>query len=240
MEWPSQVKTRITPRRALRAAAFAALLLLTLVSSQAAELPSGDEVLRLVRASESAQRETLAGQLRTRTAAGALKIPFQLQMERGTFTYRFTEPDERLILRLGETRARLQRIAGTAPAEPIEGNALATPIRGTDISYEDLAMPFLYWRNTHVAGEETVMTRSCWLVQAEPAGRAESQYDMVSLWVEKSGALLKAECYAQGQLVKKFRVVSVRPAREGGYTLKSLSIERPGKGAPTYLEITDH
>jgi len=194
-------------------------------------------VLRLVRASESDQHRDLTGRLRMSTDAGKVVAPFRLLMHGATITYEFSNPSEALVLHLGEKGSRLERISGSGKAQVVSGAKLDTPIRGTDITYEDLALKFLYWRNARVAGEENVMTRTCWLVQAQPGTREESQYDMVRLWVEKSGGLLKAECYSRGKLVKRFKVRSVQRATGGGCVLKTLRVERPEKDEPTYLEI---
>jgi hypothetical protein len=86
------------------------------------------------------------------------------------------------------------------------------------------------------------MTRSCWIVRAVPSKKDDSQYDMARLWIEPTGGLLQAECYAGGKLVRRFSVRNVQSAHEtGGYILKSMTIQRldaNGKGTPpTYLEI---
>ena len=200
-------------------------------------VPNGNDVLRLVRASESDQHRDLTGRLRMSTDAGTLLAPFKLLMRGGTITYQFANPPESLVLRLGEKGSKLERISGSGKTQNIAGAKLDGPVRGTDITYEDLALKFLYWRNARVTGQDSVMTRTCWIVQAQPASKDESQYDMVRLWVDKSGGLLKAECYAHGALVKRFQVRNVQHSKVGGYVLKTLRVERPGKDSPTYLEI---
>ena len=232
MDWLRQVKTRISS-----VAAVAIALSPVGALRAAAPLPSGEDVLRLVRASESDQHRDLKGRLRMSTDAGTIAAPFQLLMRGGTITYQFSNPAEALVLHLGEKTSRLERVTGSGKTQTMGGAKLDTPVRGTDITYEDLALKFLYWHNAKVAGEETVMTRTCWLVQAQPSAKQDSQYDMVRLWVDKSGGLLKAECYAHGSLVKRFQVRNVQHSKGGGYVLKTLRVERPGKDAPTYLEI---
>ena len=248
MDWIKQVKTRISlwigTGSASRPCHFVWLALVLMVvapervrSTAVEDLPSGNDVLRLVRASESDQHRDLTGRLRMSTDAGTLIAPFNLLMRGGVITYQFANPPEALVLRLGEKGSRLERVTGSGKTQTIVGAKLDAPVRGTDISYEDLALKFLYWRNAKVAGQENLMTRTCWVVQAQPTSKDESQYDMVRLWVDKSGGLLKAECYAHGTLAKRFQVRNVQHAKGGGYVLKTLRVERPGKDAPTYLEI---
>lgn len=204
-------------------------------------LPSGQEVMRLVRMAESAQNHSFLGSLRTSSSRKKVVVPFQLTMQGNTFTYRFLQPPaEALVLRLEEKGSRLERVTGSGKTQTVAGAKLDDPVRGTDLTYEDLALKFLYWSNARVVGEETVMTRRCWVVQAHPADKDDSQYDGVRLWVEKTGGLLRAECYRGNRLIKRFEVRRVQRIR-GGYVLKSLNIQRADAGgrSTTTLELKE-
>ena len=219
--------------------AMALLLPVTLTTANPApaSTPTGEDVLELVRARESDQHRDLTGRLWTSTDAGKLVAPFKLLMRGPTITYQFANPPEALVLHLGEKKSRLERVTGSGKAQSITGAKLDGPVRGTDITYEDLALKFLYWHNAKLTGEDTLMTRDCWVVQAVPSAKDESQYDLIRLWVDKSGGLLKAECYVGGRLAKRFQVRNVQHSKTGGYFLKTLRVETPGKKTPTYLEI---
>jgi hypothetical protein len=115
-------------------------------------------------------------------------------------------------------------------------------VRGTGVTYEDLALKFLYWPNARVAGEESIRTRNCWKLELKAPSR-QSQYSNVFLWVDKAGgALMRMEGYNwNGQLAKRFEVVSAQKI-EGRWFLKQMRIEelQPGTNkvlARTYLEI---
>lgn len=230
MDCSRQVKTRI----AVLALALAITGVLPAVLHGADALPDAREVLRLVRASESDQNRDYAGRLRMSTEEGTLIVPFRLLMRGATITYQFANPPEALVLHLGENGSRLERVAGGGKGTP---GHLDAHVHGTDLTYEDLALKFLYWNNAKVVGEDHLMMRHCWVVQAVPSSRGESQYDMVRLWVEKSGGLLKAECYSHGKLAKSFQVRNVQHSSRGGYVLKTLRVEQAGKDEPTYLEL---
>jgi hypothetical protein len=199
--------------------------------------PDAREILRSVRLAQAAQRLNLRGQLRT----GGQKIPFRLVVESGTVRYDFSDPPQSIVLRLGDKGSRLEEVAG-GNSERVSPAQFDDKVRGTDISYEDLSMRFLYWPAAAVQGEETKLLRRCWKVRVEPGG-AESQYSMVMLWVEQeSGALLQAEAYDKaGSFARRFSVRSVQKS-EGAWILKQMRIEAaPAPGAkdrtPTYLEI---
>ena len=230
-----QVKSRI--------ATLLLLLPLATASIASEPPPTARELLSLVRANQSSQERILNGKLRMSTSEEKIVIPFRLYLRGDTLTYQFTDQPEALVLHLGEKTSRLEHVFGSGKTERITGAKLDAPVRGTDISYEDLALKFLYWNNAVVEPEKQIlMTRSCWIVRAVPSAKGESQYDMVRLWIESTGGLLQAECYSGGKLIRRFSVRNVQHAHEGGgYILKSLSIQRmdaSGKDRyPTYLEV---
>jgi hypothetical protein len=130
----------------------------------------------------------------------------------------------------------------SAGTEKFAASKLSQKIRGTGVSYEDLAFKFLYWPAARVLGEENVRTRNCWKLQLRAPSR-ESQYSNVLLWVDKAGgALMKMEGYDwKEQLAKRFEVVSAQKI-DNRWFLKQMRIEelQPGTNkvqARTYLEI---
>jgi Outer membrane lipoprotein-sorting protein len=115
------------------------------------------------------------------------------------------------------------------------------PVEGTDITYEDVSLKFLYWPVAKIDGSETVDGLNCWKLHLEPGGQP-SAYAVVLLWVSKrTGDFLEGEGYDMaGKLVKRFKVVSGQRDPNGGWMLKKMRIETlaEGKGESiTYLEI---
>ena len=199
--------------------------------------PSAKDILASVRMVESKQQLDLQGQLRQNDVV----VPFQLVQNGPLIRYSFTNPDETLQLRLGENSSRLD-VVTDAGTEKFAGSKLNEKIRGTGVTYEDLAFKFLYWPTARVLGEENVRTRKCWKLQLCASSR-ESQYSNVLLWIDKaSGALMRMEGYDwNAQLAKRFEVVSAQKI-EGRWFLKQMRIEefQPGTShvqARTYLEI---
>jgi hypothetical protein len=211
--------------------------------------PTAKDILASVRMIEAQQQIDLQGQLREND----IVVPFRLTQNGPLIRYSFTNPDEVLQLRLGEKSSRLDLVTG-AGTEKFAASKLNQKIRGTSVTYEDLAFKFLYWQTGRVLGEENVRTRNCWKLQLRAPSR-ESQYSNILLWVDKtSGALMRMEGYDwNGQLVKRFEVVSAQKidnpetigAREGvrsRWFLKQMRIEelQPGTNkvqSRTYLEI---
>ena len=199
--------------------------------------PSAKDILDSVRMIETQQQIDLQGQLREND----IVVPFRLTQNGPLIRYSFTNPDEALQLRLGEKSSRLDLVTG-AGTEKFAASKLQQKIRGTGVTYEDLAFKFLYWPTARVVGEENVRTRNCWKLQLRTLSR-ESQYSNVLLWVDKaSGALMRMEGYDwNAQLAKRFEVVSAQKI-DNRWFLKQMRIEefQPGTNhvqSRTYLEI---
>ena len=203
----------------------------------AAPFPTAQEILASVRMQQAMQRLDLRGQLREDN----LVIPFRLIQTGPVIRYAFENPEEVLQLRLGENSSRLDVVSDAATTR-VPASNLHQKIRGTAVTYADLALKFLYWPDGAVLGEETVRTRRCWKLQLRAPSR-ESPYSNVLLWVdEASGALMRLDCYDwKSQLVKRFEVVSGQKI-DNRWFLKQMRIEelQPGPNtvvARTYLEI---
>src|SRR5713226_711713 len=203
----------------------------------AAPPPSAKEILDSVRMLESRQQIDLQGQLRE----NEIVVPFRLTQTGPLIRYSFADPEEVLELRLGENGSRLDLVTDTG-TEKFDASRLDQKIRGTGVTYEDLALKFLYWPDARVLGDETVRTRSCWKLQLHAPSR-ESQYSNVFLWVDKaSGALMRMEGYDwNGQLAKRFEVVSAQKI-DNRWFLKQMRVEELQSGtnkvrSRTYLEI---
>jgi hypothetical protein len=226
--------------RSARGAKQAALLVvfaLCAAPSRSQTVPDAQEVLANVRLRQAQQQIDLRGQLRQ----DAVIVPFHLMQEGPIVRYIFTNPNETLQLRLGENSSRLDDITRSGSSK-ISGERLDDHVRGTAITYEDLALKFLYWPNARVIGADNIRTRNCWKMQlTAPAN--DSQYGSILLWVDKgSGALMRMEAFDRaGKLAKHFEVVSAQKI-EGRWYLKQMRVEAIDPQtkrvtARTYLEI---
>ena len=201
------------------------------------ETPDAREILKAVRAAQTAQQQSLHGRLRT----GPKAIPFQLTMSGNTVRWDFSDPAQTLQLRLGEKEARLEEI-GKNGAQKVSAARFDDKVRESDISYEDLSMRFLYWSNATVEGDQIMLLNRCWIVRVEPPAKNDSQYSKVKLWIAKTnGALLQAEAYGHdGKLARRFKVISGQSLGDGAWILKEMRIEQMNAGkdrTPSYLEI---
>jgi Outer membrane lipoprotein-sorting protein len=201
------------------------------------ETPSAKEILATARMQQSQQEIDLQGQIRQE----ATVVPFRLTQTGPLIKYSFANPPGALQLRLGENDSRLEELSQNG-VEKITPAQFDHKVRGTAITYEDLALKFLYWPDARVLGEEPVRSRRCWKLELRPPSH-DSQYSSVLLWVDKNtGALMEMEGYDwKGRLAKRFEVISAQKI-EGRWFLKQMRIEemQPGTNkvqSRTYLEI---
>lgn len=214
-----------------------AFFLISVAAVQAEPAPSAREILDSVRMRQTQQQIDLQGQLRQ----DQVVVPFHLIQSGPIVRYIFSNPDEALQLQLGEEDSRLDEVSRDG-VEKVTPAQFDRKIRGTDVTYEDLALKFLYWPKAELLGTENIRSRNCWRIQLRAPSR-QSQYANVLLWVDKAGgALMRMEGYdANGKLAKRFEVVSAQKINDRWF-LKQMRIEQlqPGTNhvqSRTYLEI---
>ena len=197
--------------------------------------PNANDILASVRAQQARQQIEVAGQLRQNDVV----IPFRLIENGPSVRYTFSNPDESLQLQLGEEDSTLERVTAGGSKKIAQLNE---KVRGTDITYEDLALKFIYWSRAEVLGAENVKTRDCWKLRLRAPSK-KSQYSNVLLWIDKnSGALMRMEGYDwDGKIAKKFEVISAQKI-DNRWFLKQMRVEELQPGADrvlsrTYLEI---
>jgi hypothetical protein len=173
------------------------------------KVPPADEILKTARLAATLQQQDLTGQIRKE----GLKFPVGLFLRGENIQLSYTQPKTsraiRFHMRLGDDRCDLFEIEDgkTRPFPPAK---LEKAIEGTDLSYEDLAMRFLYWPNAKVDGLDKIKSQKCWLLRlVNPTG--QGRYAQVRVWVhEKSHALMQVVGYdKQGRPLKRFQVTDI-------------------------------
>lgn len=103
---------------------------------------------------------------------------------------------------------------------------LVAAIQGTDISWMDLTLSFLWWPGGRIAGNEDVLERPCTVVEVPaPAGQAGA-YARVRIWIEERHRMfLKAEGLdANGKSVRVLWVKSFKKINDR-WMLKDLEVQ---------------
>lgn len=200
--------------------------------------PDAEAILNAARVNPMGEKTALSAQLRTDSGT----TPFEIYVD-GAIRYVFKNPAQELILRLEDSAPVLTEQLGGESA-PVRQARFDEPIRNTGITYEDLALRFLYWKNPILRGEEVLRTRGAWKIEMQ-AGRDSSQYGVARVWIDKeSGAFLRMEGYnREGLLRRRFEVISAKKI-DGQWMLKQMRVETFDPATKkilnrTYLEILD-
>ena len=142
------------------------------------------------------------------------------------FRFRFNEDSKQLRVLID---GNLQEVPHTK---------IADLIPDTNVSYEDLAFKFLYWRNPRIVGQEKYQGRDCWRVHVENPGDAGS-FREVSIWVSQNPrALMRVVGYgkrpagvdAMPQALKQFEISEVMKLNKanGRFTVKTMTVTSYG------------
>lgn len=207
---------------ALATAACAAL-------AAAADYPDAAELLRAVRHAQSAQKANLKGSLLAKPADASqrpVEANFRFKADGSVLRYEFSDPEPvTLRISLGEDDSELMQ-SGSSSGGQYSPAQFARRVMNTDLTYEDLALKFIYWRNARITGEDRMKTRPVWRVSLKPASSGRTAYGEVIAWVDKeSGALMKAEGFnPAGRLIKRFEVVAAQVVKRAWF-LKEMRVE---------------
>ena len=195
-----------------------AILAASAISAWAAE-PDAAEILRAARMNPVGNPVALDAQLRS----GSQTVPFRIVVD-GAVRYQFDNPSQEIILELAEDGSKLSERAG-GKESPVRPARYDDRVRGSDLSYEDIALKFLYWDRPAIIGDETVTTRDAWKIEVQ-APRGTSQYGVARLWIDKkNGALMRVEGYdLKGRLVRRFEVRSAHKI-DDQWMLKQMRVE---------------
>ena len=175
------------------------VLFVLLVATAGADTEA-EAILKAARTNPLGQPVVLSAQLR----ANGRKVPFQIAVRDGKISYLFENPSQEILLGLGDSSSTLEERKG-GKTQPVAPARYDDSVRGGLLTYEDLAMRFLYWKNPKLLGEERVGPSTAYKFEI-PAPPTATEYGVVRVWVDKNkGALTKIEGYDRnGRLSKKF------------------------------------
>lgn len=196
------------------------------------------DILRKARFTAALQEGDLEGEL----AGEKSKIPFRMTMADQKIHFLFRDPEQRVTLHLGDDRFLFTEALAGGAEKPLPATRHAENLRGTDITYEDLALRFLFWKDATILEEPVFKGRKAWKIRINNPG-SPGPYAVVYAWIDQeSAALLRVQGYNQlGHCVKQFEVVSGMKVGDG-WMLKEMRVEtlqgNPGRVASrTYLRL---
>lgn len=195
--------------------------------SQEAAPDAGQLLKRVRQAATLQENKDVKGQIRKRS----VKVPFSMSL-RGNliaFQYQADKAWNRFDLKFKD---RGQEILswkdGKAGVLPMA--QYSVPIAGTDVTYEDLSMRYLYWPRPKVVRDDaasTVKGRDCWIVQIPNPNPNVGQYAWVRVWIDKeNGAMWQMDGIdGRGELAKRFMIDSLMKLKDGSWFFKRMKVE---------------
>jgi len=220
------------------------LIALGVVSSQttARADAAAERLLEGVRHGATLQHGKLEGHLRK----GGKRTPLTLTMKGKDISFQFYTNKKwgGFLLQLKEGQAKLfETVQGKA--KPFPAAKIGVAILDSDLSYEDLSLRFLYWKNAQIVGEDTIKTQKCHKVRLRNPGK-DGRYSTVDIWIhQKSGALMQVAGYdTKNKLIKRFHVTDLMTVKKV-QTLKKMNVETYNPDTNkvtgvTYLEFKEY
>lgn len=167
---------------------------------------TADEVLKLVRFSYTLYNRDFTGSLRMGIAK---RTDFLLSLKPESIRFVFNDPAQVIYLDTSNQRFALFEGIGGAEMKPVPASKYGEAVRGTDITYDDLSMRFLYWPNARIVRQEKMKGRDCIRVSIRNPDGA-GLYSSVEVWIDKiSGGMLKMIGHDRsGRPIRRFEVLS--------------------------------
>lgn len=183
---------------------------------------AAEKILQHTRFAATLQQQDLHGSMKK----NGVKTPIALFL-RGKdiqFSYQLGDQNKRFHMRLDEKEHSLFNIVGNKHVS-FNDTQIAEKINGTDLSFEDLSMRFLYWQKSSVVGEDKISRQKCHIIRLENPGTT-GDYAIVQVWVhQKYGSLMRVIGYnAAGHPLKQFEVTDLMKVN-GEYTLKRMRVD---------------
>lgn len=181
----------------------------------------------------------LSGKLRK----GRDSTPVVLFLKGEDIQFQFSENNglwQVFHMRIGDADFNLFEIV-EGKTRKFAAEKLVTSIAGTDLTYEDLAMRFLYWPNPKLEGEENISGQPCYKIRIDKPAGVAGRYEVVYVWVHrKFGAFMKIRGHDQnGGLVKEFQVEDVMQIAKDTWTLRKMQVSTHDPANGRRISITD-
>lgn len=178
---------------------------------------------------------------------GGKNIPVALFLKGKNIQFQFStvkDAWEIFHLRMDDEALNLFQIVGDKTIN-FPAAKLVEPIAGTDVTYEDLSMRFLYWPHPKLEAEESINGFDCYKLRVDKPKAVGGRYAAVYVWVSKKyGAFIQVRGYeAGGGLVKEFKVLDVMPITDKIWGLKKMQVSSydpaSNPAAPKRISITN-
>ncbi len=211
--------------------------------------PSGPLLLAAVRTSLPTHPIAIDARLTARRRNGDIEkilyagvdLHWGAAPPRATYTIRdrFGEDRERLRITWRDVGQIERAYARGRPLEPAEAPPWFAPIAETDLTWADLSLSFLWWKDAETVGTEEKRGRLCYIVDTRPPAPVEG-IARVRLWIDAEiKMILEAQTLdPAGDTTRKLRVKSFKKMDEV-WMLKDMDVYHYPSYERTTLEVLD-
>ncbi|MDA7882332.1 outer membrane lipoprotein-sorting protein [Akkermansiaceae bacterium] len=154
---------------------------------------------------------------------GRTKTPLSMFLRGKDIQFALDGGKEYFLLTLNDGSQRLDQLIGGKRSK-FPSSKIAAPIANSDVSYEDLALSFLYWPNPQIVGEDEIKGQDCWRIHVGNPG-GSGRYREVSVWVtKKQRALIKVVGYGPARKSLKLFEITDLMNIKGKFTVKTMRV----------------
>lgn len=225
---------------------LSSLFMISVGAEEAKAPPSADALLARVRhATTMTKDQMMKGVIRKNKT----KVPFGIQLAKGNICFNFS-PDgtqwQTFDLKFKEAGQELYTVEN-GKAIRFSPSRYGESLAGTDVTFEDLSLRFLYWpQGTILPHDHTafIKGRKCYIVDVPNPVLGSGSYAWIRAWIDvEMGALWQIDAFdAQGKHLKRFSITSVQKTDESWF-FKQMRIEVRDKDNPkktiavNYIEL---
>lgn len=201
---------------------------------------TAEEIVESVHLSRALRDDTVLPGVLTK---GGRSVPFTVTLKDSLLRFVFENPRQIINLDITDKGYRLREVSANTNRE-IPAAMYSTGVRGTDLTYDDISMRYLYWPKKVKVGEETIKTQRCYVVDLiNPPQQRLGEYYLVRIFVhKKTGGLMRMQAYDWNG--KKIKVCAVTEGMKinGATVLKTMDVIRYVPGTEkvvgeTFLEL---
>jgi len=142
---------------------------------------SAEKLLEGIRLGTTLQHGKLDGHIRK----DGKRTPLSLHLSGEDITFQFHTNNtwSGFHMQLKEGEAKLFETE-QGKAKPFPPQKIGEAIIGSDVTYEDLSLRFLYWKDAEIVGEDKIKMQSCYKLRLLNPGK-DGRYSLVYIWVHK-------------------------------------------------------
>jgi len=134
---------------------------------------------------------------------------------------------EQLIITRKSGSAPEFKYAKGSPLKPADTPDLLETVQGSDMTWLDLTLSFLWWKNGTIKGSDEIRGFKCYMVDIPAPKDSSGQYARVRLWIgKKINVMLQAEGYdSTNKLLRRLWVRSCKKI-DNTWMVKDMEVQR--------------